>query len=471
MTHIAKGANVPVPLAPLRIAVGRHQVPGGPVVDAAALLLDADGVVRGDADIVFHGLPAHPSGSVRHLGSGEGGGQLAEWLEADLPQVEPAVQRVLVVGSCDGGVFGQVPGLCAQVVAADGAVLAHYDVTDASSETAFVLGEFYRREGGWKFRAVGQGYDTGLAGLATDFGVVLADAAAPVAPPTSAPPAPPASVPVAPPTSAPPAPPASGPAAPPTSGPIPLLGVCKTASAPVPPAAQPAPASASTFVPSLSKPAAPASFSPVGVPTAPSPFQGPGFLDFEPIHFSGKSGKTVTVDLPFPPGSAPVILEARVEEYQFLHVEIPGRSDDIFCTELPDYYSRALLVPPRKGGPLKLKVGHSGTWALTVLPLSAARPITTGTVRGSGREVFLHTGPAAQLKVRAADRHNGWFQLNHHQGDAPADLRRPAEELVHAWNGRRVKEKVQIPAGPLLLVIDKSRHHWEFTLDPLPVGR
>ncbi|MEF9886520.1 TerD family protein [Streptomyces sp. P9-A4] len=462
MTHIAKGANVPVPAAPLRIAVGRHRVPGVPVVDAAALLLDPGGVVRGDADIVFHGLPAHPSGAVRHLGSGEGGGQLAEWLEVDLPQVEPAVQRVLVVGSCEGGVFGQVPGLCAQVVAADGAVLAHYDVTDASSETAFVLGEFYRREGGWKFRAVGQGYDSGLAGLATDFGVVVADAAAPMAPPRPGTVVPPDSVPLT--------PAASGPAAPPTSVPVPLRGVSKTASAPVPSAH--APASASMFVPSLSKPAAPASFSPVsGLPIAPSPFQGPGFLDFEPIHFSGKSGKTVTVDLPFPPGSAPVILEARVEEYQFLHVEIPGRSDDVFCTDLPDYYSRALLVPPRKGGPLKLKVGHSGTWALTVLPLSAARPITTGTVQGSGREVFLHTGPAAQLKVRATDRHNGWFQLNHHQGDAPADLRRPAEELVHAWNGRRVKEKVRLPEGPLLLVIDKSRHHWELTLDPLPVGR
>ncbi|MDT9699692.1 TerD family protein [Streptomyces sp. P17] len=63
-----------------------------------------------------------------------------------------------------------MPGLAAQTVAPDGSIVAHYEVTDAASETAFVLGEFYRRNGEWKFRAVGQGYDPGLAGLATDFG-------------------------------------------------------------------------------------------------------------------------------------------------------------------------------------------------------------------------------------------------------------------------------------------------------------
>ncbi|WP_425577313.1 TerD family protein [Streptomyces enissocaesilis] len=39
--------------------------------------------------------------------------------------------------------------------------------------TAFVLGEFHRHGGGWKFRAVGQGYASGPAGLATDFGIAV----------------------------------------------------------------------------------------------------------------------------------------------------------------------------------------------------------------------------------------------------------------------------------------------------------
>ncbi len=190
MTHISKGANTPVPVAPLRVAVCRLQVPGAPVVDASALLLDARGTVRGDADLVFYNQPAHPSGAVRHAGTAEGGGQLAEWLEIDLPRIEPEVQRVLVAGSCDGGTFGAVPGLYVQAMTGDGGVVAHYAVTDAASETAFVLGEFYRRDGGWKFRAVGQGYASGLAGLATDFGIAVEQPGPPAAPAPTPPPAP-----------------------------------------------------------------------------------------------------------------------------------------------------------------------------------------------------------------------------------------------------------------------------------------
>ncbi|MEU7024566.1 TerD family protein [Streptomyces sp. NPDC046203] len=70
MTHRPKGANAPVPTVTLRVAAGCLQAPGGPTVEAAALLLDATGSVRGDADIVFHGRPSHPSGGVRHLGTG-----------------------------------------------------------------------------------------------------------------------------------------------------------------------------------------------------------------------------------------------------------------------------------------------------------------------------------------------------------------------------------------------------------------
>lgn len=186
MTHLSKGANTPVPAVALRVGVCRRQVVGGPVVDASVLLLDAGGKVRGDGDLVFYNQPVHPSGAVRHAGTAEGGGILAEWLEVDLARVEPGVERVLIAGSSDGGVFGQVAGLYLQALAADGAVVAHYEVTDASSETAFVLGEFYRRNGQWKFRAVGQGYASGLAGLATDFGINVEEPEAPPAPLTPA---------------------------------------------------------------------------------------------------------------------------------------------------------------------------------------------------------------------------------------------------------------------------------------------
>ncbi|MGK5544066.1 TerD family protein [Streptomyces sp. URMC 127] len=42
---------------------------------------------------------------------------------------------------------------------------------DAHVQTAMVSGQLYRREGKWKFRAIGQGYASGLAGIAKDYGV------------------------------------------------------------------------------------------------------------------------------------------------------------------------------------------------------------------------------------------------------------------------------------------------------------
>ncbi len=55
---------------------------------------------------------------------------------------------------------------------ANGVELARYDLSeDASTETAMVFGELYRHGAEAKFRAVGQGYASGLAGIASDFGV------------------------------------------------------------------------------------------------------------------------------------------------------------------------------------------------------------------------------------------------------------------------------------------------------------
>ncbi|MGW1289654.1 TerD family protein, partial [Streptomyces sp. NPDC002586] len=72
-----------------------------------------------------------------------------------------------------GQSFGQVGNAYIRVVnQAGGQEIARYDLSeDASTETAMVFGELYRYGGEWKFRAVGQGYASGLRGIAADFGV------------------------------------------------------------------------------------------------------------------------------------------------------------------------------------------------------------------------------------------------------------------------------------------------------------
>ncbi|MEV5999928.1 TerD family protein [Streptomyces griseomycini] len=205
-----KGSNTPVPATALRVELGWRSGPGVPDADASALLL-VGGKVRSDDDFVFYNQPAHSSGAVRHEGKRDAGGRVTDTLLVDLTRVEPGIETVIVAASSDGGAFGRVPDLYIEVKdAANGTVAARFDSTGATSETAFVLGEFYRRQGAWKFRAVGQGYSSGLEGLATDYGITIdepqhtasappAAAAPPVAPP-------PVTRPAAPPPAAPPAP-------------------------------------------------------------------------------------------------------------------------------------------------------------------------------------------------------------------------------------------------------------------------
>ncbi|MDQ2796751.1 MAG: TerD family protein [Actinomycetota bacterium] len=207
---MAKGGNLPIGAAKVRAELSWTSGPGVPDVDASALLLQASGRVAGDDDFIFFNQPRHPSGSVRHAGKNG----TVDAVEIDLTTLPASVDRVVLAASADGGTFGQVPNLRLVVKDADtGASLADFAMS-ASDETAFLSGELYRRNEQWKFRAVGQGYPTGLAGIATDFGISVDEpAAAPAQPDQQFP-----STPLPPPPPPGPAPVFPG-AAPPSSGP------------------------------------------------------------------------------------------------------------------------------------------------------------------------------------------------------------------------------------------------------------
>ncbi|WP_200840024.1 TerD family protein [Streptomyces sp. SLBN-115] len=236
---MSKGSNAPVPTTALRVELGWRSGTGVPDADASALLL-VGGKVRSDADFVFYNQPAHSSGGVRHEGKRDAGGRVTDSLLVDLARVEPSIETIVLAASTDGGSFGQVPDLYIEVRdAAQGTVVARFDSAGATVETAFVLGEFYRRQGAWKFRAVGQGYDSGLEGLATDFGIAVDEpqqAAAPAPPARQVAPPPPSQQPTMPafPATVPPpvhqAPPPPPPA--PPAAPVRLTKVTLTKAAP-----------------------------------------------------------------------------------------------------------------------------------------------------------------------------------------------------------------------------------------------
>ena len=109
--------------------------------------------------------------------TGEGEGD-DEVIHVDLAATPPTITNIFFPVSIHdadqrGQSFGQIRNAYIRVVDLNtGAELARYDLSeDASSETAMVFGELYRRQGEWKFRAIGQGYASGLAGIARDYGV------------------------------------------------------------------------------------------------------------------------------------------------------------------------------------------------------------------------------------------------------------------------------------------------------------
>jgi tellurium resistance protein TerD len=149
-------------------------------LDASALLTGTEGKVLSDQHFVFFNNLKSPDGSVEHTGdniTGEGEGD-DEQIKVNLAGVPAEIAKIVFpVSIYDAETrqqsFGQVRNAFIRVVnQADDRELARYDLTeDASTETAMVFGELYRHGAEWKFRAIGQGYASGLRGIAQDFGV------------------------------------------------------------------------------------------------------------------------------------------------------------------------------------------------------------------------------------------------------------------------------------------------------------
>jgi tellurium resistance protein TerD len=149
-------------------------------LDASALMVNASGKILSDQHFIFFNNLTSPDGSVEHTGdnlTGEGEGD-DEAIKVNLAGVPQEADKIVVTVSIYDAEarqqsFGQVRNAYIRVVnQADNAEITRYDLSeDASTETAMIFGELYRNAAEWKFRAVGQGYSTGLRGIAQDFGV------------------------------------------------------------------------------------------------------------------------------------------------------------------------------------------------------------------------------------------------------------------------------------------------------------
>jgi len=209
MKHVSRGERLPLaPHAPdgeLQVGLSMR----GLDADFACFALDAQGKLIDDRYMTFFNQPATPCGGIA-LGAV---GPDRDGFAVRLGRLPAAAERVVVTVAIDGGAMAQLASGHLRLVG-QGGEFARFDVTgqDFAAEQAVMLGEFYRRDGQWRFMAVGQGFNGGLAALVRHFGATVDEAAAPSTAPPAVPPSPPVAPPP-PPPAPPPAPAAPAPAA------------------------------------------------------------------------------------------------------------------------------------------------------------------------------------------------------------------------------------------------------------------
>jgi tellurium resistance protein TerD len=187
MAQLRRGANVALTreipslrsvVLGVKFAVGAERILVDNLVVATILCNNADKAIS-DEHFVFFNQLSTPDESVTQRDSALGDD--AEQIEVDLPDVPTEVERIVVLVYLNEGIaqrrsLGQLRECYIRVLnAVDNTELVRSEnlATTLVAETALVLGELYRNQGGWKFKVIGEGYSNGILGVATDFGVTL----------------------------------------------------------------------------------------------------------------------------------------------------------------------------------------------------------------------------------------------------------------------------------------------------------
>jgi stress response protein SCP2 len=146
--------------------------------DASAILLQ-NGKLVGKQDLIYFGNLSHKSGTVQHMGdnlTGAGEGD-DEQILVDLARMPSEYDRIVIVVNIYQAYqrkqhFGLIRNAFIRLVdAKTNQEICKYDLSeDYSGMTAMIFGEIYRRDGEWKFNAIGQGTkDPGLGELANRY--------------------------------------------------------------------------------------------------------------------------------------------------------------------------------------------------------------------------------------------------------------------------------------------------------------
>lgn len=140
-------------------------------VDTSVFMLGTDGKVPNDNYFVFYNNLQSFDGALKHTGdnrTGEGNGD-DETIYVDLAKVNPVIQEIVFVVTIheaqeNNQNFSQIKNPYIKIYNHENKrSIARYNLREAfSQETALEFGRLYKKEGEWRFQAVGEGFNTGL---------------------------------------------------------------------------------------------------------------------------------------------------------------------------------------------------------------------------------------------------------------------------------------------------------------------
>ena len=183
MAILIPGANAALTaenpgLTSVMVGLGWNIVPSrGPASEPVptAILCGVDGTALSDEHLVFFNQIIDPAASVRFIGNED-----REQIDVDLTRVPAEVHKISFVVYIDPdlrgpGTFASVRDAHIRIADPSGRELVRFPIPadTAANVSAMIFGDLYRHAGGWKFRAIGQGYTDGLGGIAADFRLSL----------------------------------------------------------------------------------------------------------------------------------------------------------------------------------------------------------------------------------------------------------------------------------------------------------
>lgn len=173
--NLQKGQRIKIGLSKVGVGLGWDPNEGTGFdfdLDASAFMVGANKKLPKDEFFVFYNNTLSPDGAVETTGDDLTGGSSDgddETLKIDLSKVDPQIEEIIFTVTIHEADtrhqnFGQVHNSFIRIYNAQtNEEIAKYELDeDFSVETAVEFGRLYKRNGEWKFEAMGIGYKGGL---------------------------------------------------------------------------------------------------------------------------------------------------------------------------------------------------------------------------------------------------------------------------------------------------------------------